>query len=204
MKVLRHLQPTLEKAFEYKGYRCVVLFQSMGFRTAYVALPKDSQFYGVDCDEIPVECHGGLTYADFDLYSQGDIKDVWWIGFDCWHYFDKRDIETYKKYYEETPYMNASLIELTDEGEVRTIDFCVKECANIVRQIINLESAKFEKFIENKNKIIDELEEDLRILEKFIEDYRVGIGTVSNMAEFGKFLSEAEKPLENIKHVDLH
>lgn len=152
MKVLRRLKPTLEKVFEYKGYRCVVLFQPMGFRTAYVALPKDSQFYGVNYDEIPVECHGGLTYADFDLYSQKDMQDVWWIGFDCGHYFDKRDIETYKKYYEETPYINARLIELTDEGEVKTLNFCMKECVDIVDQIIDLERMNLKSSSKKKNK----------------------------------------------------
>lgn len=204
MSDLNYLEPKLEKVFEYRGYRCVVLFQSMGFRTAYVALPKDSQFYGVNYDEIPVECHGGLTYADFDLYSQGDIKDVWWIGFDCGHYFDKRDIETCKKYYEETPYMNASLIELTDEGEVKTLNFCMNECTDIVDQIINLERVNFRKFIKKEKQTVDELEDDLKILKKIVEDYIAGIETVSSITEYEIFLCEIEKSVKNLKHVDLH
>jgi hypothetical protein len=44
----------------------------------YVLLPDNHPFYGKDYDEIDVDAHGGITYADEDG----------WIGFDTAHAFD--------------------------------------------------------------------------------------------------------------------
>lgn len=82
-------RPIVEERFEYKGFPCVVLFQSLGFRTGYVGLPKGHKYYGKHYDLIPVDCHCGLTYGDYNLCGQVD-KDTYWIGFDCGHCCDKK------------------------------------------------------------------------------------------------------------------
>ena len=65
--------------FEYKGYKCRILrnliFKSL---TGYVKLPKGHKYYGVPKENIPVECHGCLTYGDFE-------GNDYVIGFDCVH-----------------------------------------------------------------------------------------------------------------------
>lgn len=48
----------------------------------YVILPKGHKYRDVDYDDIPVECHGGLTF------SGHGINRTWVIGFDCNHYGD--------------------------------------------------------------------------------------------------------------------
>lgn len=39
----------IERDFEYKGYRCIVLVQLKGFRCGYVGVPPSHELYGVDC-----------------------------------------------------------------------------------------------------------------------------------------------------------
>lgn len=52
-----------------------------GWGNGYVHLPPEHPFHGVDYDEIPVEVHGGLTYAENE-------KGAWVVGFDTSHHGD--------------------------------------------------------------------------------------------------------------------
>lgn len=88
-------RPIVEERFEYKGFLCVVLFQPMGYRTGYVGLPKGHKYYKKDYNKLPIDCHCGLTYSREYLYGQED-KETWWIGFDCGHICDSRDIDSVK------------------------------------------------------------------------------------------------------------
>lgn len=51
---------------------------------AYVKLPENHTCYGKDYDEIPVICHGGLTYAESRLRALPESSG-WWIGWDYAH-----------------------------------------------------------------------------------------------------------------------
>jgi len=54
--------------------------------TAYISLPKGHKYYGKGYDEIPIDVHGGLTYADSDFYFNPIvIKNLWFIGWDYAH-----------------------------------------------------------------------------------------------------------------------
>ena len=95
-----------ENRFDYKGYPCVVIFHSdhifrNSYRTGYVGISKGSKFYNKDYDEIPVMCHGGLTYGRISVEKEGETwlidkflgatpedKELYWIGFDCFHVGD--------------------------------------------------------------------------------------------------------------------
>ena len=67
------------KEFDYKGYICLVVQNShLKYLLGYVKLPKGHKYYNVPIEEIPVDCHYGLTY--------GEIQDNYYvIGFDCAH-----------------------------------------------------------------------------------------------------------------------
>lgn len=141
-------KPIIEERFIYKGYPCVVLFQPLAFRTGYVALPKTSKFYGKGFDEIPICCHGGLTYGRNYLFGQDD-EETWWIGFDCAHYDDGYDVEQTKEYYKNDKEASEQLHRLRDLHEMtneyysfRTLDYVKSDCMSIVNQIIELESEK--------------------------------------------------------------
>lgn len=123
-----------EKEFTYKGFDCVILFIPLGHRCGYVGIPKGHRLYKKDCEHI--KCHGGITYQD-DWLHERDDEDVWWIGFDCGHCYDRRDIETARKYFSDE-ILNLEFLEhmSNNEHELRTLDYCIEECKNIVEQII--------------------------------------------------------------------
>ena len=85
LDIIQH-EPNYE-TFDYKGYHCVIkrmMYPSGGQLNGYVRLPKGHKFYGKGYDDIPVECHGGLTFA-------GELEDGdsdYYIGFDTAHFQD--------------------------------------------------------------------------------------------------------------------
>lgn len=135
-------KPIQEERFEYKGFPCVILFQSMGFRCGYVGLPKDNQYYGKEYDGIPVNCHCGLTYSSSTLFHQEE-KNTWWIGFDCGHACDGFDIDKLKEYYADDDevtrminYMHSYHTMMNEDYDYRTLDYVKEECKKIVDQLV--------------------------------------------------------------------
>ena len=57
---------------------------------AYVKLPEEHKYYGVDYDDIPVKfCYGlfGLSYS-YDFLAVMPSHSGWWIGWEYPPYFD--------------------------------------------------------------------------------------------------------------------
>lgn len=136
------INPILEERFEYKGFICVVLFQGSGHRCGYVGIPKTNEYYNVDYNEIPVSCHGGLTYSRSYL-ALNDDSDIWWIGFDCAHWNDAKDYMSARKYFadDEEALKIINLLETSDMryptgGTVRDLSYCKNECIGIVNQLL--------------------------------------------------------------------
>ncbi len=117
----------LAKKFQYKNHRCLVLDHTVdkyekefGFEPyycGYVRLNEGSKFVGTKYDDIPIECHGGLTYGRYpdgtwapDEYME---EGEYWIGFDCNHARDKR--------------------------EHCNLEYVIGECMSIVDQLVELE-----------------------------------------------------------------
>lgn len=129
------MKAVIEERFEYKGFPCVVMFQPAGFRTGYVGLPKTHGCYGTHYDSIPIECHCGLTYSDYDLFGQDD-KDTYWIGFDCGHICDSLDIEKVMEYYGECHADRIrEMFSYLMCMPVRSFDYVKAECKSIVDQL---------------------------------------------------------------------
>lgn len=55
-----------------------------GWGNGYVKLPKDHPYFGKDYNDIPVDVHGGLTFAEMD-------GEFWKVGFDTAHYSDTQE-----------------------------------------------------------------------------------------------------------------
>ena len=91
----------IDKDFEYKGLRCVVMFTDMGYYNGYVGVSKTHPLYGVsylDDRTDNLECHGGLTYSTQDEDNDYPVpSDLWWFGFDFAHAWDKRDDQRVKE-----------------------------------------------------------------------------------------------------------
>lgn len=90
--------------------------QRSGHLCGYVHLTTDNDYFGLDYDNIPVVCHGGLTYAS-------DYENDWVIGFDCAHYGDLQPLYT-----EQEIYSGGNTV-------YRDMDFVSKECESICEQI---------------------------------------------------------------------
>lgn len=84
----------------------------------YVALPAGHPHHGKNYDDIDVDVHGGLTWADNHAPNQ-QPDGRWWIGFDCAHAGDL------------VPGMGASF-----DGDVyRDINYVASECESLARQL---------------------------------------------------------------------
>lgn len=134
-----------EERFDYEGFPCVVLMKAMAFRTGYVGIPEGHKLYGIDYNEIPIDCHEGLTYSNYYLTDQKD-KDIWWIGFDTANCGDGYDFEKAKELFKDYP-DTLELIEqveqinkmvYVDVIQPKNLQYCKDECMHIVDQIISM------------------------------------------------------------------
>lgn len=76
---------------------CMIHRNGAGALCGYVGVPADHPYYGQDYDNVDVEVHGGLTYANkcseqateehgiCHIPEPGRSEDIWWLGFDCAH-----------------------------------------------------------------------------------------------------------------------
>ena len=120
----------IERSGRYKGFSWVVLAAS-AWRCGYVKIPKGHKYYeatvGGDYDSIPVNCHGGLTFA-------GGLKTVGksgaWIGFDCIHLGDAYDPKLAEE--NNVGHIYTGLL----DGVVRDADYVENECKNIIDQLV--------------------------------------------------------------------
>ena len=84
--------------------------------------------------------HGGITFADGGEDSEYPVKsDLWWLGFDCAHYDDAKDLVTLKKEFDNT--RTDLIIKMEEEWPisdttVRTKEYVVSELKSLVDQII--------------------------------------------------------------------
>ena len=122
---------------EATGMDCMIVRGPSGSLCGYVAVTPDHQFYEHDYYDVPVDVHGGLTYANpcgdviCHVPDDPESDDVWWFGFDTAHYGDhcpafglmggafktEKPYETYKN-----------------------IDYVKTECKNLARQLKEKES----------------------------------------------------------------
>lgn len=93
---------------EYRGYKYRIELNTVSilgnYYCGYVDIPKGHKYHGLDYDEIPVDCHGGLTYGSFE-------DGIYVIGFDCAHYMDSIDVQNEEYCEEECKSIIDQLIE---------------------------------------------------------------------------------------------
>lgn len=77
--------------FEHAGLHCMVIRNDMGALCGYVGVPRGHALYMERCDDVSLDVHGGVTYAEkcaghiCHAPGPGQPDDVWWLGFDCTH-----------------------------------------------------------------------------------------------------------------------
>jgi hypothetical protein len=112
----------------------------MGHRCGYIAIPKGHELYGKDYDEIDISIHGGLTYGEYSEngYPVETEEQVYWIGFDCAHCGDAKDLDLIKSFGEDRKEIK-SMLEIEAKypmgGIVRTLEYVENELIEAVKQI---------------------------------------------------------------------
>jgi hypothetical protein len=111
---------------EHAGVKFVTVHNGHGARCGYALIPPGHPWHGVEYDNIPADVHGGLTYSEAD-------GDDWWIGFDCSHSGDAKDLDL--------P-MPKAIREITarfgNRGIVRTQEYVEGECRNLCEQVASV------------------------------------------------------------------
>ena len=140
------------KHWVYKDIDCLIVRNAaMGGLCGYIGIPYGHPWHGKGYDEIDVDCHGGATYsgecAHFVCHDpeEGANDNVWWVGFDCAHgqdylpYMKKPDMQsTFAKY---DP-MGTKVESPWGEVKYRTVDYVMKECESMVRQLLQIPFTK--------------------------------------------------------------
>ena len=142
---------------EYRGYKWVVLSNTMGYRCGYVAIPRGHPWFERDYDDLPMQCHGGLTFgykpakpAETFTDLPGPKKELtlpareervttdgddYWVGFDCAHAFDAADPALY--FLDRVdPVVQKAFEAINKHGTIRTTEYVESECHSMIDQLI--------------------------------------------------------------------
>ncbi len=137
----------VEKEFECKGFKCVVIFGDHGTRCGYVAVPEGHAVYSKGYDDLYDtslhDVHGGLTYAGSGGHPIGENTDkLWWLGFDCAHCGDGKDLEKFKEHFPNMykMYSGAGLFSAFDGETIKTLEYVEKECTALAIMLHKMES----------------------------------------------------------------
>ena len=77
---------------EHSDFEWMTVHNGIGYRCGYVRVPVNHPWHGKHYDDLSVDIHGGLTFAEPDKPCDGNRPDnAWWLGFDCAHYDDASD-----------------------------------------------------------------------------------------------------------------
>lgn len=129
-KRLKH--PLILTGGTYQGYNYYV-FSFGTHPCGYVEIPKTSKYYNVHYDNIPVSCHGGLTYSGNYLDSIATEDDGrYFIGWDYAHYND------YVGYYDMGEFQSLFTATLLKHTSMEMVN----DCCEVIEQLIELENQK--------------------------------------------------------------
>lgn len=137
---------------EATGLPCLIVRNGGGALCGYVGVAEGHPFFGVEyngcagkscgesyCDHAPdhaVEVHGGLTFSGFcqegehgicHVPAPGEPERVWWLGFDCGHFFDASP--AYDARCGDAYIFNGR------DRTYRTVDYVRDECARLAAQL---------------------------------------------------------------------
>lgn len=91
--------------WESHGFPCLMRRTDMGNWCGYVAVLPGHPVFEKNYNDVDVNVHGGLTYAEHchgsicHVPKPGEPDNVWWLGFDCAHGGDV--VPSYRRLYKE-------------------------------------------------------------------------------------------------------
>jgi hypothetical protein len=117
--------------FLHAGFSCFILRNRSGNWCGYVGVPSTHPSYGKDYNDVDVDVHGGLTYADScnghicHIPEPGMPDNVWWLGFDTGHYMDASPCQLFA-------FRN-------DDGVYRNVEYVTNEVKHLADQLKAME-----------------------------------------------------------------
>jgi hypothetical protein len=125
---------------EHLGFEWEVTNNGIGYRCGYVRVPLGHPWHGKDYNDIDVEVHGGLTFAEMDAdCHKGGEDNAYWVGFDCGHYGDGRDYSLTWGRYGDGEAAKATERAFEQQfkgcvGTVRSTEYVADECRSLCEQ----------------------------------------------------------------------
>jgi hypothetical protein len=126
---------------EHLGFQWVVVNNRVGYRCGYARVPLGHPWHGKSHNDLNVEVHGGLTFAEADVPCDAPGADTdWWLGFDCAHAFDAPDPELARSCSASVPSLSSlNFLIAFAEGDnncyaVRTQAYVESECRSLCQQ----------------------------------------------------------------------
>lgn len=111
------------------GYK-IVIVNYYSHPCAYIGLQEGHPYYGIDYDNIPIDCHGGLTYSDSKHTMVNELCDNgWFIG---WDYNHLKDYNTYME-------------DFDFHSKRWTTEEIINECFNVIDQLEKLKQKALEE-----------------------------------------------------------
>ena len=100
----------------YKNHKFIITHTdelNYNWHCGYVEVKKEHPYFDVDYENLDnIECHGGLTYSGY-LFKKKLNDNNYYIGFDTNHF---------------------------DSFEANNLNSCIKECKNIIEQLIKIKN----------------------------------------------------------------
>lgn len=128
----------IEKDFVHRKLRCIVVFNDRCIRCGYVAVTDNPKIFEkiIEKEEY-FDVHWGVTYAKGGKGSTHPVEsDMFWLGFDCGHYGDERDIDLGLKYGLITPQDTWWM--WSYGGNVKSEEYVSNECKKLADQVADL------------------------------------------------------------------
>jgi len=122
------------------GLACMIRRGPLGVWCGYVGVDETHPWFGKDYEDVPVDVHGGLTFAapcDGDeehglchVPGPGEPDPLYWFGFDCGHAWDVHPR------FLDPAYPDIVRME-TEFGTYRDVAYVTAETENLALQIAN-------------------------------------------------------------------
>jgi len=106
------------------GFACLIVRNSSsGALCGYVGVPEGHRFFEKGYDDVDVDVHGGLTFANHcaktddetryvcHVPEAGDPDNIWWLGFDCNHAWDLAPGYEHRHSYGDEHYRDIEYVE---------------------------------------------------------------------------------------------
>lgn len=130
----------MQFADQATGLPCLIVRGPVGALCGYVGVPPSHPLHGKNYDDVPIDAHGGLTFAGgcqstddpahgiCHVPDEGETDDVWWFGFDCAHAGD-----CWPGYAARLDLLGISIGRA--DGEYRSVAYVKREIRALAKQL---------------------------------------------------------------------